>query len=237
MKKENNFKKALNELLNLDGSDSDEVSEIQGGDDISSEQPAEENTAQTDTSSDTSPQEESVLEESPSSSEPPVLYEGTPDIPDSYPAIEKPVYEAVITPDVIINGNIIAGSNLKILGKVFGNVECEGTIVLSGRIDGDVSANKLRFMSGGIQGNVSVKEDIAAEKGTHVKGDVNARSAVFSGDMQGELVVHENLELRATSSILGNIKARGIAIHNGSKVKGMLDIGGGLEEVRADNEE
>ena len=76
----------------------------------------------------------------------------------------------MITPDVIINGNIIAGSNLKILGKVFGNVDCEGTIVLSGSIEGDVSAEKLRFMKGGIQGNVSVKRDITAEKGTRIKG-------------------------------------------------------------------
>ena len=54
--------------------------------------------------------------------------------------------------------------------------------------------------------------------------------------MQGEINIYENLELRETSSVFGNIKARGIAIHNGSKVKGMLDIGGDLEEVRAEDE-
>ena len=170
-------------------------------------------------------------------SEPPVVSGGNSDISPSHPAVpEKPVYEAVITPDVIINGNIIAGSNLKILGKVFGNVDCEGTIVLSGSIEGDVSAEKLRFMTGGIQGNVSVKRDITAEKGTRVKGDVNAQSAVLSGDMQGELIVRENLELRESSSVFGNIKARGIAIYNGSRIKGMLDIGGEVEEMRTENE-
>lgn len=235
MKKENNFKKALNELLNLDGNESEEANEAQDETETASKQTDTED-IQSSEPHEQAPLEEPTPKESSSASEPPVLYEGSPDIPASYSAVEKPVYEAVITPDVIINGNIIAGSNLKILGKVFGNVECEGTIVLSGRIEGDVSANKLRFMAGGIQGNVSVREDIAAEKGTQVKGDVSARSAVFSGNMQGELLVHENLELRETSSVLGNIKARGIAIHNGSKVKGMLDIGGGLEEVRAENE-
>lgn len=233
MKKDNNFKKALNELLKLDENESEETPDAQEETDSASEQTSSEDT------STSKPQDNQSLEPSSSeesSSEPPVLYEGTPDIPASYSTVEKPVYEAVITPDVIINGNIIAGSNLKILGKVFGNVDCQGTIVLSGNIEGDVSANKLRFMTGGIQGNVSVKEDIAAEKGTHVRGDVSAKSAVFSGNMQGEINIYENLELRETSSVFGNIKARGIAIHNGSKVKGMLDIGGDLEEVRAEDE-
>lgn len=109
--------------------------------------------------------------------------------------------------------------------------------MLSGNIEGDVSANRLRFMSGAIQGNVAVREDVAAEKGTKVKGDVNAKSAVFSGNIQGELVVRENLELRETSSVLGNIKANGIAIFNGARIRGMLDIGGEIEEMSIENEE
>ena len=181
--------------------------------------------------------ENPVSEEDFSASEPPVVYEKNSDISDSSSVIEKPVYETLITPDVIINGNIIAGSNLKILGQIYGNVECGGTILLSGNIEGDVSANRLRFMTGAIQGNVAVREDVAAEKGTKVKGDVNAKSAVFSGNIQGELVVRENLELRETSSVLGNIKANGIAIFNGARIRGMLDIGGEIEEMSIENEE
>ncbi len=235
MKKENNFKKALNELLNLDGGDSDQVFENKEETEAVSEQTDHEE-AQVSESQENQLSEESVTEEVSPVSEAPVPYEGDPEAPQPYSRTEKPVYEAVITPDVIINGNIIAGSNLKILGKVFGNVECEGTVVLSGCVEGDVSANKLRFMTGGIQGNVAVREDITAEKGTHVKGDVSARNAVLSGNMQGELIVHDNLELRETSSVIGNIKAMGIAIYNGSRIKGMMDIGGDLEEVRAENE-
>ena len=256
-KNESNFKKALNELL---GSGSEETSETQREpetdyrqteesqeDQISEEHNMEEE--HTPEAYDTEepaaaepvpeePVSDSQLpEETASAAEPPVLSERNSDISAPCPAVpEKPVYEAVITPDVIINGNIIAGSNLKILGKVFGNVDCEGTIVLSGSIEGDVSAEKLRFLTVGIQGNVSVKRDITAEKGTRVKGDVNAQSAVLSGDMQSELIVRENLELRETSSVFGNIKAWGIAIYNGSRIKGMLDIGGEVEEMRTENE-
>lgn len=262
-KNESNFKKALNELL---GSGSDETAETQrepetdypqtNKTDTRTDEPQDHQTSEYNNAEEYAAKEEydakepapdapvseipvsgeQLPGETGSAAKPPILSQGNSDISIPRPVPEKPVYEAVITPDVIINGNIIAGSNLKILGKVFGNVDCEGTIVLSGNIEGDVSAEKLRFMAGDIQGNVSVRQDITAEKGTHVKGDVAAQSAVFSGDMRGELIVRENLELRETSSVFGNIKARGIAIYNGSRIKGMLDIGGEIEEMRTENE-
>lgn len=234
-KKENNFKKALGELLNVDGGSSAESSENQSKTDMVSGQTDEEPVTTGPEETDVS--EVSASEKALSDSEPLVVYEEKSDISDPCSVIEKPVYETLITPDVIINGNIIAGSNLKVLGKIYGNVECGGTVVLSGNIEGDVNANRLRFMAGGIQGNVTVKEDISAEKGTQVRGDVNARSAVFSGNVQGEMVVHGNLELRETSTVLGNIKANGIAIYNGSRIRGMLDIGGEVGEMSTENEE
>ena len=214
-KKENNFKRALSELLNVDGDHSADASENPTETETVSDQTTENHTAAESQKND-SP-ETSASEEDFSASEPPVLYEKNSNLSDSCSVIEKPVYETLITPDVIINGNIIAGSNLKILGKIHGNVECGGTIMLSGNIEGDVSANRLRFMAGGIQGNITVKEDIAADKGTRVRGDINAGNAVFSGNVQGELMVHGNLELRETSTVIGNIKANGVAIFNGSR--------------------
>lgn len=241
MKKDNNFKKAFNELLNLDRNDSDKVLENQEESEAVSGQKDEEKAQISEDSGNRFPEVpatgEAAGEEAGPVPEPPAPYSGGPEVPKPYSRVEKPVYEAVITPDVIINGDIISGSNLKILGKVFGNVECEGAIVLSGNIEGDVSANRLRFMAGGIQGNVSVKENVTAERGTRIKGDVDAGSAVLSGNVQGELNVHENLELRETSSVIGNIRALGIAIFNGSRIKGMLDVGGDLKEMRAENEE
>lgn len=246
MKKDGNFKKALNELLSLDKSDADQVLEGQKETEAISGQTDEE-TEQMSKSQENQFLEEAYIEapvtegsgsrESSSASEPPVPYNGESDVTKPYSRVEKPVYETVITPDVIIKGDVIAGSNLKMLGKVFGNVECEGSLVLSGSIEGDVKANKLRFIAGGIEGNVSVEDSITAERGTCIKGDVNAGSAVLSGKVQGELNVHENLELRETSSVIGNIKALGIAIFNGSRIKGMLDVGGGLKEMSAGDEE
>lgn len=228
-KKESNFKKAVNDLLSFEGNGSDTEAETQNDAGTVSEHTEGEGMQ-------TGESREEYFPGEPVS-QPPIFYEGNSGISDSHSKLEKPVYEAVITPDVIINGNIIAGSNLKVLGKIMGSVECGGNIVLSGSIEGDVSANRLRFVEGDIRGNVSVREDIAAEKGTSVTGDVSAKSAVLGGNMQGDLTVHDNLELRETSTVLGNIKARGISIYNGSRIRGTLDIGGEIEEMGRENEE
>lgn len=245
MKKDSNFKKALDELLNLDRSDASQASENQKGADSISGQTDEEG-AQMDNSQGNLLSKVSYTEASDtdgenskdpdSVSEPPAAYNGEVDVTKTYSGVERPAYEAVITPDVVINGDIVAGSNLKMLGKVFGNVKCGGAIVLSGSIEGDVEADKLRFMTGGIQGNVSVRDSITAEKGTCIKGDVNAGSAVLSGKVQGELNVQDNLELRETSSVIGNIKTPGIAIFNGARIKGVLDVGSDLNEMSTDDE-
>lgn len=82
-----------------------------------------------------------------------------------------------------------------------------------------------------------MKDNITAEKDTNIRGDVKAGSAVLSGKVQGELNVQDNLELRETSSVIGNIKALGIAIFNGARIKGILDVGSDLNEMSTDDEE
>lgn len=228
MKKDNNFKKALNELLSLDRDDSDQVFENEERAAAVPERIDSER-AQMDEALKRQIAEAVVME-------PPAPPEEEQEIPQTFSKSEKKVYEAVITPDVIINGDIVAGSNLKIFGQVFGNVACEGTIELAGSVEGDVSANRLRFLAGGIQGNVSVMEDMMAEKETQIKGDIKAGSAVFSGSVWGELTVQDNLELRETASVVGNVKALGISVRNGSRIKGMFDIGGRLREEEVESE-
>ncbi len=248
-KNKSNFKKAIDELLNPNGSGSSEAYESEDeqetdfepveAQDIQESAPQEFDRSERQdfsdlkeeaSSSDFSYHEDTAKE---STKEETLREEETTPAPKE----EKPVYEAIITPDVIINGNIIAGSNLRILGKIFGNVDCEGAIVLSGNIEGDVNARNLQFTAGGIQGNVSIREDILTDKGTQVRGDVSAKTAVLSGNMEGELLVRGDLELRSTSTVLGNIKARAISINSGSRIKGMMDVGGDLEETVTEYEE
>ena len=253
-KNKSNFKKAIDELLNPNGGASDEMNEEEIEQEPDSDSDEFEDIQKTESQeyynsgeqnfrgakraafAGERKEEREPFREDDAMEEDIDVEEDTDDI-YSAPEEETPVYEAVITPDVIINGNIIAGSNLKILGKIFGNVDCKGAIILSGNIEGDVSARNLQFMAGGIQGNVSVGEDITTDKGTQVRGDVSAQTAVLSGNMQGELLVRGDLELRSTSTVLGNIKARAISINSGSRIKGMLDVGGDPEEEETAYEE
>lgn len=217
-KNENNFRKAVNELLNMDSSGTKSGGEKQESQNIPSG------------NGNTEPEVE-VAAPSPS------VFVNRTDVLDKPNAPERPNWETVITQDVIIDGNIISGSNLKILGQVQGNVSCEGTVVLTGSVNGDLSANSLKFQTGSVHGNITVHEDMLVEKQTIVKGDVTAGNAVFGGHAEGSFSIRDNLELRETASIIGNIKATGIVMYNGSRVRGMLDIGGELENIDRGSEE
>lgn len=216
-KSDSNFRKAMNELLNFDaGSDrtaqarSAQAAQTRG---VQAGQGQEE------------PQEEPVMrqqEEEVASIAPPRPV---------MPAFERPMGETVITSDVVIDGNIVSGSNLKIMGRVQGNVSCEGTLVLAGNVDGDIQAGSMKFQGGSINGNVVVRGDMTADKDTSVAGDIVAGSVVFSGSAEGNFSVQNNLELRETASVLGNIRANSIAMYTGSRVRGMLDIGGEAESL------
>lgn len=223
-KNDNNFKRAMNELLNMD---------ISGSRSVETDEKAEAYTERNvvkagEDSGDTG---QSAAAEVSALTEAHELPAG------GQPAFERPSWETVITQDVIIDGNIISGSNLKILGQVHGNINCGGTVILAGNVEGDVCANALKFQSGNIHGNVSIREEMTADKATQIKGDIKAGRMSFSGYAEGDFEVQDSLELRETAAVIGNIRANGIAMYNGSKVKGMLDIGGDLEELNRDREE
>lgn len=221
-KNENNFKKAVNELLNLDFSGDKNKEQMQGS--------SEDKDNGQDSSSTLSENERREQEGS-------VFMPAAETEADRPHRSDRPSWETVITQDVIIEGNIISGSNLRILGKVQGNVDCEGTVVLTGSVHGDLSANSLEFQSGSINGNITVQEDMTVDKQTTVKGDITAGNAVFGGYAEGSFVIRDNLELRETAAIIGDIKADDIVMYKGSKVRGMLDVGGEIENINRGNGE
>lgn len=75
----------------------------------------------------------------------------TPEILMPNKEVELPVAreEAVIPSDMVINGNITTKSNMRILGSVVGDVNCDGNIWLMGSIEGKVNAGNLTIQRGG----------------------------------------------------------------------------------------
>lgn len=213
--KENNFKKALNELLTFDtGADGGTAAE-------STQNVAA--SAETDSVPSFSSEAPSQESDSSASAPEPAPY-STPAQPLE-PVFNTPKQESVLTDDVIIDGNFRSKSNLKIACQINGNVTCEGAVTLTGNVAGDVAAVTMKILAGGVTGNIQIIDDLTVEKGSYVKGDVTSSRLIFNGDAEGNMMVKDTVELREAATVVGNVSCRSISMYNGARLRGMMDVG------------
>ena len=94
----------------------------------------------------------------------------------------------VIAAHTTLEGKIKAQGNLRIDGKVFGDVFASESLAIGpmGEVEGNVSAKNLT-VSGKVRGNLIISEKIVLEQKSFVHGDIKANKiivdegAVFNG--------------------------------------------------------
>lgn len=89
-----------------------------------------------------------------------------------------------------------------------GDMRCAGDLAVSGTVVGD----------GDIQGSLTLA-DSACWKGT-----VHAVNAVLAGSIDGHVVVRDKLEIRKTARINGGVSAKTIAIAEGARIDGDIQV-------------
>lgn len=97
------------------------------------------------------------------------------------------LYNALTAGSKII-GTIIADSDIRIDGRVEGEVQCTGKVVLGekGQIKGDISCQNAEIM-GALDGRIAVQQTLALRSTANVQGDVKTQTlivepnAIFNG--------------------------------------------------------
>lgn len=218
--RENNFKKAMNGLLGY-------------GEERTKEPPREEPRIQ--------PMEEmrEELREEPREEfiEQPIIIEEEMEEELMEKSVKEPQYEvkqperpsngkpeALITEDMVINGNVTTKSNIKILGTVLGDIECEGDICLLGSIEGRVQAGNLTIQRGGLTGDAQVRENIVIEKDVMLKGNMAAKNISSNARSEGNFVADNVVELHESAIVQGDITAGELSVSRGAKIKGMVEV-------------
>lgn len=91
-----------------------------------------------------------------------------------------------------IQGDLKAGGDIRIDGKLTGNLICEGKLIIGpqGQINGDVTCVNAAI-EGGFKGNLIVKEMLTLQATAQMEGDIKAsKMAVLSGcQMSGTCTV------------------------------------------------
>jgi cytoskeletal protein CcmA (bactofilin family) len=101
------------------------------------------------------------------------------------PGAAKPGGGGVNTIDAhtSIQGDLQAGGDIRIDGKLTGNLNCEGKLIIGpqGQIDGDVTCVNAAI-EGGFKGNLIVKDMLTLQATAKVEGDIRAnKMAILAG--------------------------------------------------------
>lgn len=96
---------------------------------------------------------------------------------------------SVIGEDLIVSGEIKCKSDLKIEGRVEGNISCVSLLVgKNGTVTGDISTNDV-LVEGMVQGTITSKS-VELKDGCTLEGDISSQSlaidhgAVFTGSVR-----------------------------------------------------
>jgi cytoskeletal protein CcmA (bactofilin family) len=149
---------------------------------------------------------------------------GAPGIPSTLRRLETNAAEAVITEDMVIKGTITATANICISGSVVGDVTSEGDIFVKGKIEGNVSAHSLTVQEGAVTGDVEAKGTVIVAENSSVAGNVKAERIEVNGKIVGNLDSSAKIVLQPKSDIEGDIAAAELSMSEGAQLKGSVNV-------------
>lgn len=147
----------------------------------------------------------------------------TPDpVPEPVQQENSPyVAESIVAADMEIMGNVSSGSNMTISGRIIGNVVCGGSVLIGGEVDGDISAAEMEIW-GSVSGNITVAGQVTICNGAQVKGDIIAHEVITDGTSEGDIKVEGKVVFQTSSVIMGNVYAKTFEMSAGTKIKGLV---------------
>jgi cytoskeletal protein CcmA (bactofilin family) len=102
---------------------------------------------------------------------------------------------------------------------VIGDLETEGVVRVEGRV----------------RGTVRVGGQVLVAAGAVIEGDLHTQEAVVAGQVSGAIIARERVELQATAVVAGDIHTPRIAVVEGAKVSGEVNMDPGAGPAAEDS--
>ena len=128
--------------------------------------------------------------------------------------------KAIITPGLLIKGDVTSSGSIELLGMVEGNGTCKGKLIVSGTIKGNISSADFFSDKANITGDVTCTGPAKIGTGSVIIGDLVASSAVISGAIKGNIDVQGPVIVDTTAIVMGDIKSKLVQINNGAVIEG-----------------
>lgn len=101
------------------------------------------------------------------------------------------------------------------------------TIGPSISIKGDLTGEEDLLIQGRVDGKVDLKQyNVTIGKNGRIKADIFGKLITIEGEVEGNLFGQEQITVRGTGNVRGNISAPRVAIEDGARFKGSIDMDG-----------
>lgn len=146
------------------------------------------------------------------------------DVPLQGTEAATPTDFTYISKDTTIVGNIQAGSDLHIKGKVMGDVACDSDVKLWGKLQGNLSGKSGVVQGGQIVGNVEMRGNMYVADAAHIKGDVQCSNLDLNSTVDGNLRVQHKTRFRNNATVVGNITTQTLVVDEGAMIEGYISM-------------
>lgn len=92
------------------------------------------------------------------------------------------------------------------------------------KVTGDMVTQGVLKIEGRVNGTIRAATQVIISPGALIEGDIETREAVVAGEVAGTIRADERVELQATALVRGDITTPKIAILEGGKVTGAVNM-------------
>lgn len=158
----------------------------------------------------------------PQSPQQPLQQPQPPQQPSQQPKHEVGV--TTIARGTVIIGEINAEGNVELLGSVKGKIASQGDIRANGKVIGDLVGKDIELIACAVQGNIIASGMVTVDGDSVVIGDVKGENFCLDGKIKGNVTVEKEATFQPKAILAGNVTTASIAMSQGAKIQGEVNI-------------
>ena len=132
--------------------------------------------------------------------------------------------ETYITRDTVITGTISSKANIQMNGQMMGDITTEKDVHITGKVDGNVDGDNIVLADGAVIGDLTGKSDVLVDSTAVVIGNVTSDNIDSDGRIKGSVKVGSSISLKSNAVVFGNITSRSLSVQDGAILRGNVQI-------------
>jgi cytoskeletal protein CcmA (bactofilin family) len=144
--------------------------------------------------------------------------------PPKGPRTENGGGVTTIAKGTVIIGEINADGDVELLGSVKGKIASQGDIKANGKVIGDLIGRDIELVACAVQGNIIASGMVTVDGDSVVVGDVKGENFCLDGKIKGNVTVEKEAKFQPKAILAGNVTTASIAMSQGAKIQGEVNI-------------